>query len=160
MYKDSRKYGDSRLSGLYSCPTIILPNILSCTCSVLSFCKPPGRLAYKHYEAMRKEVASIKIQKDLRRNLSRKAYKQLNSSALVLQTFARKIAACNQFKHKKQASPSEFLKLSTTSVATGLVPPKSECREEPLECKSLPNSLLSPPNRRRRNRDSLLQTSF
>ncbi|KAH9626895.1 hypothetical protein KSS87_002295, partial [Heliosperma pusillum] len=61
-----------------------------------------GRLVCKKFEKMRREASSVKIQKDLRRHLSRKSFRTLQFSALTLQAGARVMAARNEFRSKRQ----------------------------------------------------------
>ena len=69
------------------------------------------RLAYRLYENMRREAASINIQKNLRRHLSRKSYAQVLFSALTLQTGLRAMAARNEFRVRKQARAAKTVQV-------------------------------------------------
>ena len=63
-----------------------------------------GRLACKLYDHMRREAATIKVQKNQRRHQARRSYKLLNASVLVVQTALRAMAARNEFRFKKQST--------------------------------------------------------
>jgi len=69
------------------------------------------RLAYRLYENMRREAASINIQKNLRRHLSRKSYAQVLFSALTLQTGLRAMAARNEFRVRKQTRAAKTVQV-------------------------------------------------
>lgn len=61
-----------------------------------------GQLASKIYESMRREASALRIQKDLRMFLARKAYKELCSSALCIQRGMRGLAARNELRLRRQ----------------------------------------------------------
>ncbi|KAG9137677.1 hypothetical protein Leryth_011415 [Lithospermum erythrorhizon] len=61
-----------------------------------------GELARTIYEGMRREAASLMIQRDLRMHISRKSYKELLSSATKIQTGIRGMAARNELRFRKQ----------------------------------------------------------
>ncbi|XLR05925.1 hypothetical protein S83_072123 [Arachis hypogaea] len=60
-----------------------------------------GQLARFHYEKMRREDASVKIQKNLRMHLSKAAYQALKASAVFIQTAMRGKTARNQLRYRK-----------------------------------------------------------
>ncbi|RYR32205.1 hypothetical protein Ahy_A10g046800 [Arachis hypogaea] len=60
-----------------------------------------GQLARFHYEKMRREDASVKIQKNLRMHLSKTAYQALKASAVFIQTAMRGKTARNQLRYRK-----------------------------------------------------------
>ncbi|BAT95510.1 hypothetical protein VIGAN_08225400 [Vigna angularis var. angularis] len=67
-----------------------------------SICR--GELARRLYYHMKyRQVAAVRIQKQMRRTLARKQYVEIKFCANVLQTGFRAMAACNQFRYKKQA---------------------------------------------------------
>lgn len=70
-----------------------------------------GRLACKLFDHLRKEAAAVKIQKNIRRYESRKAYKELNVSVLILQTAIRAAAARKKFRFKKQTKASVIIQV-------------------------------------------------
>lgn len=79
-----------------------LTHFLLCT-PVDSFCLLIlGQLARKVYEGMRREAASLRIQRDLRMHLARKAYKELCSSAVSIQTGIRGMAVRNELRFRRQ----------------------------------------------------------
>ncbi|KAK6937695.1 IQ motif, EF-hand binding site [Dillenia turbinata] len=61
-----------------------------------------GELARKVYESMRREAASLRIQKCFRMFIARKAYKELCSSAICIQTGMRGMAARNELRFRRQ----------------------------------------------------------
>lgn len=63
---------------------------------------PTAQLARKLYEKMRREAASIRIQKHARAHADRKAYTKLLASAIVIQTGMRAMAARNEFRHRRR----------------------------------------------------------
>ncbi|KAH7517346.1 hypothetical protein FEM48_Zijuj09G0053800 [Ziziphus jujuba var. spinosa] len=62
-----------------------------------------GELARRIYKLRRREVAVIKIQKNLRRCLARKDYLDIRSSAIVLQSCLRAMASRGYLRYKKQS---------------------------------------------------------
>ncbi|XP_037458171.1 myosin-11-like [Triticum dicoccoides] len=62
-----------------------------------------GTLACKLYDRMRRQAASVKIQKNQRGHQARRSYKLQVSSVLVIQTALRAMAARNGFRHKKRS---------------------------------------------------------
>lgn len=72
-----------------------------------------GNLACKLYEHMRKESAALKIQKNLRRHIARKAYMQEQFSAVVLQTGLRAMAARNEFRHRRRTKATIIIQVLT-----------------------------------------------
>ena len=63
---------------------------------------------------MRQEGAAIKIQKNLRRHLDRKAYTKLMSCALVLQTGLRSMVAHCEFRYRKEIKASIIIQVVIT----------------------------------------------
>ncbi|KAL5542469.1 hypothetical protein UlMin_010179 [Ulmus minor] len=61
-----------------------------------------GQVARHHYECMRREAASVKIQKYYRMYFARNGYQKLYSSAVSIQTSMRGMAARNELKFRKQ----------------------------------------------------------
>lgn len=59
-------------------------------------------LARKLYGEMRREDASIRIQKYTRAHAAQTAYKQLKASTIVIQTGLRAMAARNEFRHRRR----------------------------------------------------------
>lgn len=76
------------------------------------FLLPPlhaAQLARKLYECMRKEAASIRIQKHVRAHTDRKSYTKLVASAIVIQTGLRAMAARNEYRYRRRTK-------ATTSI--------------------------------------------
>lgn len=63
-----------------------------------------GELTRKVYEGMRREASSLRIQRDLRMHLARKAYNELCSSAISIQTGMRGMAARSELRFRRQTS--------------------------------------------------------
>ncbi|XP_027362425.1 myosin-10-like [Abrus precatorius] len=65
-----------------------------------------GQLARHQYECMRREAASLKIQRHFRMHLSRNAYKTIYATAIYIQTGMRGMAARNdlRFRRRTQAA--------------------------------------------------------
>ncbi|KAK7308383.1 hypothetical protein VNO77_41987 [Canavalia gladiata] len=61
-----------------------------------------GQLARHQYECMRREAASLKIQKHFRMHLSRNAYKTIYATAVYIQTGMRGMAARNDLRFRKR----------------------------------------------------------
>ncbi|KAL2934752.1 Myosin-11 [Bienertia sinuspersici] len=67
------------------------------------------KLACKLFDSMRRDAASIKIQKNLRRQLCRKNYTQVQFSALTLQKGSRVLASRNEFRFRKQTKAAKSI---------------------------------------------------
>lgn len=80
-----------------------------------------GRLACKLYECMRREAAAVKIQKSLRCHFARKAYSELQSSAIALQTGMRAMSARNEFRFRKQTKAAIHIQVCLSSNAMKLL---------------------------------------
>jgi hypothetical protein len=74
-----------------------------------------GTLACKLYDRMRKQSASVKIQKNQRRHQARRSYKLLNASVLVVQTALRAMAARNEFRYKKRSKAAVTIQVVVSS---------------------------------------------
>ncbi|KAJ0110865.1 hypothetical protein Patl1_01663 [Pistacia atlantica] len=61
-----------------------------------------GQLAREVYESVRREASSLRIQRDFRMYIARKAYKDLCSSASCIQTGMRGMAARNELRFRRQ----------------------------------------------------------
>lgn len=61
-----------------------------------------ARLARKLYEHMRRDAASIRIQKHARAHAARRSYTKLQGAAIVIQTGLRAMAARNEFRRRRQ----------------------------------------------------------
>ncbi|CAI9260809.1 unnamed protein product [Lactuca saligna] len=60
-----------------------------------------GQIGRNRYENRRRDVASVKLQKDGRMFIKRKAYKTLSASAINIQSAIRGMAARNEYRNKK-----------------------------------------------------------
>ncbi|GMP42089.1 hypothetical protein CsSME_00011947 [Camellia sinensis var. sinensis] len=61
-----------------------------------------AQLARKLYEYMRKEAASIQVQKQVRAHTARKSYTNLQASAIAIQTGLRAMATRNEYRHRRR----------------------------------------------------------
>lgn len=68
-------------------------------------------MACKLYDDMTRTAAAVKIQKNLRRHLARKAYNRLKSAVLILQTGLRTMEACNEFKYRKKIKAATLIQV-------------------------------------------------
>ncbi|KAF4387174.1 hypothetical protein G4B88_024746 [Cannabis sativa] len=71
-----------------------------------------GKMARNSYKTKKREVAAVKIQKNLRRTLARKDYKQIKSSAIVLQTGLRAMVSRDEFRFRRQSNAAIVLQAS------------------------------------------------
>ena len=63
-----------------------------------------AKLARKLYKHMRREAASIRIQKHVRADRARKNYTSLQASAIIIQSGMRALAAQNEYIRLTKAS--------------------------------------------------------
>lgn len=63
-----------------------------------------GQLARQVYEGLRREASSLMIQRNVRMHTARKAYKELCSSAISIQTGMRGMTARRELRFRKQTS--------------------------------------------------------
>ena len=63
-----------------------------------------AKLARKRYEHMRREAASIRIQKLVRADRARKNHTSLQASAIIIQSGMRALAAQNEYIRLTKAS--------------------------------------------------------
>ncbi|RDY10834.1 Myosin-11, partial [Mucuna pruriens] len=92
-----------------------------------SICR--GDLARRSYYHTKREVATIKIQKYTRRTLARKWYAEIKTSAVVLQTGLRVMAACAKFRsRKKQTSASTTIQVRAVLTILGMKKMQSHWR--------------------------------
>lgn len=69
-------------------------------------CVNSAKLARKLYEQMRREAASIRIQKHVRSHRARMDYTSLQASAIIIQSGLRALAARNEFRHRRRTKAS------------------------------------------------------
>lgn len=74
-----------------------------------------GLIARKLYEDLRREVASICLQKYARAHRARKAYTQLRASTVVIQTGLRAMAARNEYRHRRRTKASIIVQVENLS---------------------------------------------
>jgi len=68
-----------------------------------------------------RQVAAVRIQKQMRRTVARKQYVEIKFCANVLQTGFRAMAACNQFRYKKQTYRKQTSASTTIQVIAVLL---------------------------------------
>lgn len=71
-----------------------------------------AQLARKQYEQMRREAASIRIQKHQRAHMARKSYTTLKASAIVIQTGLRAMAARNEFRFRRRTKAAAIVQVT------------------------------------------------
>lgn len=71
-----------------------------------------GKLGTKLFEHMKRQAASLKIQKNYRRHSFWMWYKKLKLSVIVLQTGMRAMAAHSAFRHKKTTKAALLVQVS------------------------------------------------
>lgn len=69
---------------------------------------------------MRREAASIRIQKYLRAHIARKSYTQLQASAIVFQTGLRAMATRNEFRYRRRTKAATIVQVITFLMDGGL----------------------------------------
>lgn len=74
---------------------------------------PAARLAKKLFEHMRRDAASIRIQKHMRTHSARKAYLEVYESAIVIQTGLRAMAARNEHRFRRETKASIIIQVCT-----------------------------------------------
>lgn len=60
---------------------------------------------------MREEAASIRIQKNVRAHTARKLYKNLQTSAVVIQTGMRAMAAHKEFSERRRTKAATMIQV-------------------------------------------------
>ncbi|CAJ1932955.1 unnamed protein product [Sphenostylis stenocarpa] len=76
-----------------------------------------GQLARHQYECMRREAASLKIQKDFRMYISRNAYKSIYATAIYIQTGMRGMAARNELRFRRRTKASIIIQAAREAKA-------------------------------------------
>ncbi|KAK9128502.1 hypothetical protein Syun_017299 [Stephania yunnanensis] len=94
---------------------VVLPLCLFPDMLVLLLSKESLMFLRQQYEIMRREAASLRIQKYLRMHLARKAYNTLRSSAVCIQTGIRVMVARNDLRFRLQTRAA--ILIQTRSVA-------------------------------------------
>jgi len=85
---------------------------LSVNCTFLCSEFNAGQLARRRYECMRREAASIKLQKDFRMYVSRKAYTTKYASSICIQTGMRGMAARNDLRFRRRTKAAIIIQVS------------------------------------------------
>ena len=75
-----------------------------------------GILARKLYDQLRCEAAAVKIEKNFRGYVARKAYLTVRSTAIALQTGLRAMKARNEFRFKKQTKAAILIQVSLSII--------------------------------------------
>lgn len=71
-----------------------------------------AKLARKLFEHMRREAASIRVQKHARAHRVRKYYTELQASALVIQTGLRAMAARDEYRRRRRAKAATIIQVN------------------------------------------------
>lgn len=71
-----------------------------------------GQHARKVYESMRREASCLRIQRDLRMHLARKAFKELCSAAVFIQTGMRGMAARSELRFRRQTRAAIIIQVN------------------------------------------------
>lgn len=71
-----------------------------------------GQLARTVYESMRREASCLRIQRDLRMYLAKKAYKDMCFSAVCIQTGMRGMAARNELRFRRETRASILIQVT------------------------------------------------
>lgn len=82
--------------------------------SSYSPCWTAGEIVRRVFKGLRREAACLRIQKDLRMHLARKAYKELSSSAISIQTGMRGMAARSELRFRRETSAAIVIQVSVT----------------------------------------------
>lgn len=84
------------------------------TLVIFQICWSAGELARRVFESMRREASCLRIQRDLRMHLARKAYKELCSSAVSIQTGMRGMAARNELRFRRETRAAIVIQVNMT----------------------------------------------
>jgi len=88
---------------------VINERLLHCTFLCSEFYA--GQLARHQFECLRREAASMKIQKDFRMYISRNAYKTTYASAICIQTGMRGMAARNDLRFRRRTKAAIIIQV-------------------------------------------------
>lgn len=72
-----------------------------------------AKLARELYDDMRREAASIRIQKHVRAHRARVYYASLQASAIVIQSGLRALAARNEHRYRRRTKASIKIQVKT-----------------------------------------------
>lgn len=94
---------------------VLFINIVYIATSITNFVVscPLGKLACRLYQHMQRNAASLKIQTNYRRYLSRKIYNKLKLSVVVFQARLRSMVAGKKFRIKQQNKAAILLQVRT-----------------------------------------------
>lgn len=95
-----------------SCKYMYLTSALELT--LISIFIVSAKLARKLYEQMRREAASIRIQKHARAHAARMHYKSLQASATVIQSGLRAMAARNEYRFRRRTKAATKAQVCTS----------------------------------------------
>ncbi|KAH7306277.1 hypothetical protein KP509_22G004800 [Ceratopteris richardii] len=71
-----------------------------------------GKMARKHFEALKRQAAAIKVQKHVRRWLAQKSYRKMRAATIVIQAAHRGMQARKEFRFRKETRAAT--KIQTT----------------------------------------------
>lgn len=80
-----------------------------------------GYLARNVYEAMRREAAALKIQRDLRMFVARKAYTELFSAAVSIQAGMRGMVARNKLCFRRQTKAAIIIQVHLNQNCSSVI---------------------------------------
>lgn len=80
-----------------------------------------AQLARKLYQNMRREAASICIQKNIRAHRARKNYTKLHASATVIQTGLQTMSARNKHRHRRRTKAAIIVQVLGFDYFTSLL---------------------------------------
>ena len=75
-----------------------------------------GKLACNLYEEMRRQAASVKIEKSFRRHVARESYLRTRHSTITVQTALRGMVARNEFRFRKQMKAATIIQVITKNL--------------------------------------------
>lgn len=76
------------------------------------FWRIKAQMARKLYEHMRRDAASIRIQKHARSHAARRSYTKLQEAAIVIQTGLRSMAARNEFRRRRRNKAASTIQVT------------------------------------------------
>lgn len=74
------------------------------------------QLAHQMYKRRKREVACVRIQKEIRGNLSRRSYKKTQVSAIHIQAGMRGMSARQEFYVKREHHAATVIQVNTCEI--------------------------------------------
>lgn len=94
-----------------------------------------AQLARRLYDFMRKEAASIRIQKHERAHAARKSYTKLKAAVIVIQTGMRAMEARNDYRQRRRNKAATTIQVKKSHILF-----EYNCDHMPSYCKKAPHS--------------------